>query len=421
MENGENNNLVPSTEVPTVPVVEQTTQPVVNTPVQSEPQVIVQATNSEQPKQKKKIDKNLIVRLVAVLVVVLAVAAYFIFFFEWKPKEDPSDPKSVAYTYINSIIEKDFSRSFKYAYLPNNSFVDGDDYFTFISNNKKYNNISDKKIDSVNKIDKSQTNAEYEVILNDNTNYNLKLNMDSSGNWFVVVDNLFIEDWKIEVPGGSKLYIDDTLVDNNLAKKSDNHDIYTIPAIAPSKKEFKIVTSFDEYKTSFDVAGSNSGDKIIPELNKEDEINSSLEYIKDTWNSLYKDYLSNTPKTDVLKDYFDSSFKEEDMDKYYTKSFDSLTRKGNKNSVYTNIELSDIKINENKKSYIEGNNVIKIEFGYRVDFLVDYVYSGSTDSKEYMTRYSSIELIKDNNKYKIHKITDEKLLNYLKYIDKEFK
>ena len=166
MENGENNNLVPSTEVPTVPVVEQTTQPVVNTPVQSEPQVIVQATNSEQPKQKKKIDKNLIVRLAAVLVVVLAVAAYFIFFFEWKPKEDPSDPKSVAYTYINSIIEKDFSRSFKYAYLPNNSFVDGDDYFTFISNNKKYNNISDKKIDSVNKIDKSQTNAEYEVILN---------------------------------------------------------------------------------------------------------------------------------------------------------------------------------------------------------------------------------------------------------------
>ena len=37
-----------------------------------------------------------------------------------------------------------------------------------------------------------------------------------------------------------------------------------------------------------------------------------------------------------------------------------------------------------------------------------------------MTRYSSIELIKENGKYKIHKITDEKLLNYLNYSIKEY-
>ena len=38
-----------------------------------------------------------------------------------------------------------------------------------------------------------------------------------------------------------------------------------------------------------------------------------------------------------------------------------------------------------------------------------------------MSRYSSIELSKENGKYKIHKITDEQLLNYLKYTVKEFK
>ena len=38
-----------------------------------------------------------------------------------------------------------------------------------------------------------------------------------------------------------------------------------------------------------------------------------------------------------------------------------------------------------------------------------------------MSRYSSIELSKENGKYKIHKITDEQLLKYLKYTVKEFK
>ena len=431
MENGENNNLVQTTpvqevntEVQTVPVTEvQTTPvaaPVVSTqPVQGEPQVIVQAISAEN-KPKKKINKNTIIRIAAIGVVLLGVIVYLVFFHNWEPKENPSDPKSVVTTFFNAIINKDYTKAFKYTYLPENSFVNEDDFFSFISSDKHLGDLPNRKVKEVLKESKEYTSAEYKVTLNNDSEYEVKLKIDSSGNWFVIVDNLYIEDWKIEVPGDAKLYIDNKLVSSSIAKKNNDHDIYTIPAIAPSKKEFKIETSFDTYTTKFDVAGSNSGEKIIPELTKEEEITKSLDAFKDLWNNMYKDYIASKSKEDVLKKYFDSNFKVEDVEKYYTKSFDTLTRKGNKNSTYKNVVLDSIITNTNKKCYIEGNDIIKVEFGYKVTFLEDFVYKDATDLNRTMTRYSSIKLRKDKDGYKISEVTDEKLFNFLKYTVNEY-
>jgi len=430
MENELNNQ---STEVPTTPVVEVTTTPVQvpvqnqvvevpTTPVVVPPTVPAQEPSTEVKKEKKKITKKTIIRLSAVLVVILAVAAYFIFFYEWKPKLDPKDPESVTEVYYNYLIDRDYSNALKYVYLPNYSYVDEDDFFSFVSNNSKLSMLYSKKIKEIKRISKVGNQATYEVIMNDDEIFNTNLNMLSDGYWYVVVDNLYITDWKVEVPGNSKLYIDNKEVNKTLSKLNDDtHSVYTIPAIAPSKKEFKIETSFDTYTTSFDVAGSNNGQKIIPELNKEEEINNALKYIKETWNSIYKDYTNSVSKEEVLKKYYDSKFTVEDMDTYYSKSFDSLTRKGNKQYINTNVVLDSIIINPNKKSYIEANDVIRIEFGYKMTHTVDFVYSNAKDWEEYMTRYSSIELKKTNDEYKIYRITDDKLFNYLKYNIKEYK
>lgn len=432
MENGENNNLVQTTpvqevntEVQTVPATEVQTVPVtepvsVSTqPVKSEPQVIVQAINTEANKQKKKLDKKTIIRIAAVGVILLGVVVYLVFFHNWEPKEDPSDPKSVVTVFFNSIINKDYTKAFKYTYLPENSFVNEDDFFSFISGDKYLGDLPNRKIKEVLKETKEHSSATYKVTLNNDKEYSMNLKMNSSGDWFVVVDNLYIENWKIEVPGDSKFYIDNKLVSSSISKKDNGHDIYTIPAIAPSKKEFKIETTLDTYTTKFEVAGSNSGEKIIPEFTKEEEINKYLEGLKDLWNNLYKDYLNSKSKEEVSK-YFDSSIKSEDIEKYYTKSFDTLTRKGNKNSTYKNVVLDSIIVNPDKKCYIEGNDTLKLEFGYKITFLEDFVYKDSTDLNRAMTRYSSIKLKKDKDEYKISEVTDEKLFNFLKYTVNEY-
>ncbi len=415
MNNEVNNNLNQNQEV--TPVVEQE----VSTQVIEQPIVSAPVTNEVPKKEKKKLDKKTLIRIIAISIIVVGLAIYFILFHNWEPKEDPTDPKSVVNTYFTSLVKKDYTTAFKYVYLPDNSFVDEDDYFTFISNNKNFNNLSDNSIVEVTKVEKEQTTATYLLKLNNDKEYNIKLRMNSNGNWYILTDNLYLENWKVEIPGDSKLYIGKELVDKSLSKKENNHDIYTIPAIAPSSKDFKIVTNFGELSKKYDVAGSNSGDKITLELTEEKDIQEALNSIKELWNSMYKDYIDGKSKEDILKKYYDSNFKEEDLTKYFNNSFDKLTRKGNKNSIYTNVELESIIVNPNKKQIIEANDIIRIEFGYKIKFLEDFVYKDSTDLNRTMARYSSIQLRKTNNGYVINEITDEKLFNYLNYTTQEYK
>lgn len=402
----------PSSEV----VQEPVTEVPVSTP--QEPQVQVQMINQEQKKEgKKKLDKNTIIRIVAIAVIVIGILVYFIFFHKWNFKVDNTNPKSVLEGYFNSLNEKDYAKAYSYVYVPDGALVGEDDYLTYVSNNR---DVSDKKIATLERLDKNEPLTTFEVVFTDTgKKYKYNLNMLSNGEWKLVLDDLYIEGWKVEVPGGSKLYIDNQQISSNLSKKENEHDIYTL-TIAPTNKKFKVETNFETYSTKLDVAGSNSGEKIIPEITKDSIKDDAIEGLKKLWNNLYKDYTNSVSKEEVLKKYFDSNFKLEDMDKYYIKDFDTLTKKGNKNNVFTNIEMESILINPNKKSTIESNDVLKIEFGYKIKFLVDYVYAGSKDLEKSMSRYSSIKLRKTSDGYKISEITDEKLFNFLSYTYVDF-
>ena len=431
-----------SQEVPTQPVqvkpvveqtqivqspVAQTTQPAQVAQPQAQPtvnkqepkvQVIMQQGDN---KQKKKMNKQTLIRIIAASVIVLGLAVYFIFFHKVEKATNEGDPKSVTTAYFQYLVDGRHREAIKYVYLPEDSYVTEEDYFLFTQNNSNFKDILGHTIKDVRKTSKTETKAVYIVTLNNDIDYTVHLDMLSDGNWRVVVEDLYLENWKVEVPGSSKLYIDGSLVPKRLAKANDKgHDVYTIPAIGPYKKEFKVETSFDTYTKKFEVAGSNSGEEIKLELTKEDEINSAIKYIKEMWNGMYKDYVEGTPNKDVLVKYFDTNFKESDMTKSFKDNFDQLSGKGNKQYTYKDVEMESIIVNPDKKQMIEGDDVIRIEFGYKLNTTVDYIYEGSKDVTKSMTRYSSIKLRKTKDSYKINEITDDKLFNYLKYTVQEY-
>jgi len=400
----------PNIEVPQEPITE------VQTVTPQEPQVQIQMTNQEEP-NKKKLDKKTIMKIVIASVLVLSAIICFLLFHDWGIKIDNNNPKSVLEGYFKCLKDKDYTNAYSLAYLPDNSIVELDDFLKYISNSK---DMSDKKIVNIERISKSQTSTTYEVEFNDSSKkYKYELNMLSNGEWKIKLDDLYIEGWMVEVPGDSKLFIDNKPISKDLSKKEKDHDIYTL-TIAPNTKKIKIETTFETSTTKIDVASSNSGEKILPEITKQNELDKALEEFKEIFNNLYNDYVKNTSKEEVLKKYYDSNFKLEDMDNFYTKNFDTLTKKGNKNNIFTNIEIESIVANPNKQSIIEGNDILRIEFGYKINFLVDYIYSGSNDLEKSMTRYSSIKLRKTSDGYKISEITDEKLFNFLSYTYVEF-
>ena len=406
--------LEPSTAVETDPVQEPSTAVVTEPSTEAQVQVIVQEQSTEVPK-KKKMDKNTLVRLIAVGIIVIGIAIYLLFFHKWSFSVNESNPKSVIEGYFSRIEGKDYSRAYDLVYIPDNAIVELDDFLTFISSSKDL-----KKVSKITESEKTKTTATYDVEFSDTgKKYKYNLNLISTGEWKVVIDDLYIDGWKVEIPGESNLYIEDTIVSSILSKKEGNHDIYTL-TIAPGNKKFKIETDLGNYSTKIDVAGSNSGEKIIPELEKEEELNSTLTAIKDIWNNMYKDYTKSVSKEDILKKYFDSNFKVEDIEKYYPKGFDTMTKKGNKNNTFTNLELVNTVKNVNKKTTIEADDIIKLEFGYKINFLVDYAYVGSKDLDKSMTRFSSIKLKKTGSGYKINEITDDKLFSFLSYTYVDF-
>ena len=171
-ENNQNVEVVNQTEVvQVVPTTEVVTEAVPATPnvVEStpQPQVIIQEQTTQPETKKKKLDKNTLIRIIAGVVILLGIGIYLIFFHKWEPKLDVNNPKSVLNTYFNSLIDKDYSNAFNYVYLPNSSIVDSDDFFSFISNNKNYSDLTGKSISKIEEVSKSNTVASYNVILND--------------------------------------------------------------------------------------------------------------------------------------------------------------------------------------------------------------------------------------------------------------
>ena len=427
------------TVVPQDNVIVQTTNQVVN-PAPQVVQANSQAVNSapqvntnEQPINNNNPVSNEVYakrrqglfRIIAgiVLVVIIGVVAFI--YYQNNESIDMKKPKSVAKAYVQAAIDKNFNEVLDYIYKPEVNYITVDDLSNYASNSTFYDEVSNGKIKSVTEVYKGDNDATYEVVVktNDKANtYKIDMNVDYKKDWTVVVSDLYVSDYRIEVPTESDLYINNKKVDNSLVKEvKNNHDIYVIPAIAGSKSTIKVETLFGDLEEEVDISASNSGKSYIPKITDDKVLEEALENVKKIWNGIYDNYISEAGLSNVKMNYFDEKFSLDDVKKYYETGLNTLTNKNSKNYNNVKLNMDTIIKNEDKESLIVTSNVIELYFGYKISYFVDYLSADATDLREYMTRYSSIKLKKTSNGYVIYEVTDEKLFNYLKYITKEFK
>ena len=102
---------------------------------------------------------------------------------------------------------------------------------------------------------------------------------------------------------------------------------------------------------------SNSGEVILIELTNTELVNKAHNFIKNTWNSMYKDYLGNVNVSDVANKYFVSSMSIDDVNTYYKNSFDAIT-KGSSGYKYENYNMADVIVNPNVSNYVINDDTI---------------------------------------------------------------
>lgn len=401
------------TPVDQAPMDMQPSQPMPNgTPVQQYGQV-----PPVQPAPEKKSKTGLIIGIV-IGAAVLIIAGILIFVLGKGGGGALSGPKGVVETYVNNLISKNYSENFTMVSIPENHFVEAKDYIDFVQNKDAYKNLEGYTVTSVEEFLADETTGMYNVILTNESQMikNISVNLENKDGWKVTENNLFIKDWSIIVPKGTTVKIGEKEVPSTLlsADAPDaNSDKYVIPAITSTKKTIVLTNTIGTKTLEETPLVANSDKKHEMLLENQDITTKAYNYIKDTWNQMYTSYISGENVSDVATKYFDSSVDINNVDVYYTQSFSKIVDNTDKN--HTLLEV----INGKKSNYILTNDLIQLNFGYKLSWIYDPTYS-STDRLRTMTRYSKIILKYDGTSFKIYDVQDERLFSYANYFTLDY-
>jgi hypothetical protein len=427
-------NSVQSTSAPG-PVVEPTLvvqPPQVGEPAPATPTVqsSVPEAPAGQPIQsgtsapaEKKSNKALIFIIIGVAVVTLAVAG-FLFLGKGSGKGS-GGPDRVSKDYLENLISKNYSEAFKFINLPENSFVDANEYSEYVQKKDSFKKLTESKIKSKTEDLLTDNKATYTYTLTANDKeYTVKVDLVKSENGWKVEDKFYIEKYSILVPKDTKFYINDKLVPTSLIAKTNvgtNNlcDQYLIPAIYESQKKLKVESSFGTYEEDLSTVSSNSGYQIKIVLTDEDLVKKAQDFIKDMWNDMYVQYEKGTDVAEIKNKYFDDNITLDTVNTYYKNGFKEMINNSSKTN-YSNLKITDI-INRTDKegyeNYICANDILSINFGYSAYYEWHFMNQGPYK----MNRYSKMRLRYNNGEFKVYEVSDEKFFTYLNSFTKEFK
>ena len=385
-------------------------------------------------KEKKKMSKTAIILIIvgAALAFLLIAAVGGVFtlnklgFIHLSFGRDAYEAKTAndeARNFVNALMKSDNKKAFKCVDVTESDFVTKEDIENYLPKTKYQDIIGLKgKITNVTSGDGLTSRNVYVTISSgfgesrDTKSITVKCVLNDDNRWKVDLTEAYVKDWKISVPGGSTVTIDGKKVDDKYKTESKTlYDNYTIPAIVKSEKEVKISTeSFGEHTEKVTPSSSSSARKI--EMAPNDEtINSAYEFVKNTWNAMYKEYVAGSDVSSVAK-YFDSSVSQETIDSCYKSGFNSLTR-GTSNYKYVNYVMTDVVDRKNYQNYVSTNEIITLNFGYTLNWNWEFP---SASELRTMNRYSSIRLKKDGDSWKIYDVTDTRLFSYSNQYTKNF-
>lgn len=372
---------------------------------------------------EKKNNKLLLIIIISVIFILILGGAIFFFIMNNGKKDGKqvsfANPESITKEYINDIIEKDYNSALNCVYKEENSCkscVTSDDYKNYLEQKDNFNlNGKIQKIES-NISDDTATCTVYLKSEDKGTQIITIYLKKYNNNWLVQEKGLYLKDWKIQIPGDGSLYINGEIVDKKyISGKSGNFDVYTIPSIAQELKTFKVVTDIAESEKEITPTTQNDNYKMQVLIKDEELIGRALNFVKDTWNTMYKEYI-NGSDVSAVKNYFDSSIDINQINSYYKSSFDSLT-KGSSGYKYVNYNMISIKPRDNENMYVSKNDVITLNFGYVLNW--NWEFSEASNLR-IMKRWSSIRLKIVGDSFKIYDVTDEKLFSYSNQYTKDF-
>ena len=222
----------------------------------------------------------------------------------------------------------------------------------------------------------------------------------------------------IKVPKNTKMYIDELLVEDSFKTSSTMYiDTYTLPYISKTTKSIKLENKLGSKELELKVDEEKNEQVFKIELS-EDLKNKAYDFIKNSWNTMYKNY-RNKKNVSTVKKYFYDEFTTSDINKIYKTSFKKITKGLTSIGEFNNYNISNIVDNKKEKSYIESDEIITVNFGYTLKWRWKYINADSA-VKMSMNRYSSIMLKYDGQKFAIYDIIDNGLFNYANQYTRDF-
>ena len=359
----------------------------------------------EKPKKKHK---GLIITLIIVLILGLLTGLYFlvgdkIF------GEDSNSPSAITKKYVNNLVNKKYEDNFELIKLENNSYVVLNDYIAYVENNETYKDIEGNKEFTIKEITSTSTESTYEITFKkEEQDKNFSINLVKDEDKWKIKDGNNVTNWSFEIPIGTKVLIDGREVEQenittNLDKNKE-HSLCVIPEIAKVEKEITLEHNLG--RSVIKVTPKDETDLFLaPEITNTELLYNAYNYIKDTWNSMYNDYVNKVSLETVTSKYFDSSVKTEDIKQIYTAAFDKITD-ATSTYPYHDMKVTEVVPSKKTQSTVYSEDIILVNFGYKLEY--SYIWDIDYDMK----RYSSIILKKDGESFKIYKITDIGLFNY---------
>ena len=363
---------------------------------------------------KIKGKKGKIILIIALIIALLA-GTYFVFgdkIFGYK-----NSPKDVAKRYVDNLIDKKYEENYELIKLEENSFVDVNDYMKYAYSVKEYEKILGNKKYEINEKSLTTVDGSYEFKFeNNNVVLNINVVKNKDGKW-KVIDGDFVKPWIYNIPVGTKVYINGNELSQDFMKESSkldkDHLMVEIPEIGLSEKEIKLEHELGTSTIKVIPSSKNNQELFEIELKDTKELDKIYEYIKTSWNSMFKDYKDKVSIEDIKNKYFDESVSIEDV-QLYIKSFDELISSSTPSINYENMNMVKVIPSSEKISYVYGKDTILVNFGYQLKWTFIYL---SDD----MNRYSSIILRKVDDTYKIYKVSDIKLFNYINSFTHDFR
>ena len=368
-------------------------------------------------KNREKSIKNIIIVIGILLILVIIV----ILFFSFKESDEITynNPKKMATNYVEALISGDYSRAFKYIYLPQDSFVNKKDFEEYVKNHNSYSKIKGKKLSEI--IDNEDNSFKVSVVDDKGgiIRFDLLILDRTINDYRIDEGDIFVSDYVMNVPSNTDIYIDNVLVDKGMiTRKTKNEDMYVLPAIASSTKKIKLYTPLSEKEEEIIPSSENDGTHFKIELNNDELKTKALNYIMKTWNSMYSEYTKGS-KIDSVKKYFDEEVMDSEIKLYYKTGFDKM-KKGRTNiGEYNKYKITKIIDNKNEPSLVISDDLITLNFGYVLKWRWKY-YRFDSAVRMYMNRYSSITLKVKDDSFLIYNVDDGGLFNYSSQYTRDF-